>query len=87
MSKNYIKVLLNPFRESKVVAELLKWIEAGGTSSGPSSDGGKKEVRAFFFFFFLLFGSLGGYNLFFLCGRCQLVRLAWPSTARGRSAV
>ncbi|XP_022824376.1 probable isocitrate dehydrogenase [NAD] subunit alpha, mitochondrial isoform X1 [Spodoptera litura] len=44
MSRNYIKVLLNPFRESKVLGSLLKWLEPGASNSSGVHKGGNDEV-------------------------------------------
>ncbi|XP_075979857.1 isocitrate dehydrogenase [NAD] subunit alpha, mitochondrial isoform X1 [Anticarsia gemmatalis] len=46
MSKNYIKVLLDPFRESKVLGSLLKWFEPVASDSSGSNREGKNEVPA-----------------------------------------
>lgn len=48
MSRNYIKVLLEPFRESKVLGSLLKWLEPGASDSAGAPRGGKNEVRVFY---------------------------------------
>ncbi|XP_073960603.1 isocitrate dehydrogenase [NAD] subunit alpha, mitochondrial isoform X1 [Choristoneura fumiferana] len=44
MSKNYIKVLLKPFRESKVLGSLLKWFEGGAGESTGGAGVGIREV-------------------------------------------
>lgn len=49
MSRNYIKVLLNPFRESKVFGSLLKWLEPGASNSSGVHKGGNDEVTYYFF--------------------------------------
>ncbi|XP_028156117.1 probable isocitrate dehydrogenase [NAD] subunit alpha, mitochondrial isoform X5 [Ostrinia furnacalis] len=46
MSKNYIKVLLKPFRESKVVEGLLKWFEPGASVKAGGVQGVKNETPA-----------------------------------------
>lgn len=48
MSKNYIKVLLKPFRESKVVVALLKWFEPSASVKTGGVQGGKDEVNIIF---------------------------------------
>lgn len=48
MSRNYIKVLLKPFRESRVVGALLKWLEPGGGDAVPAVRGVKNEVNLCF---------------------------------------
>lgn len=48
MSKNYIKVLLKPFRESKVVEGLLKWFEPSASVNTGGVRGGKDEVNIIF---------------------------------------
>lgn len=49
MSKNYIKVLLDPFRESKVLGSLLKWLEPAASDGSRVHRGGKDEVKYNFF--------------------------------------
>lgn len=51
MSRNYIKVLLEPFRESKVLGSLLKWLEPGASNGTGAKIEGKDEVTYFFFVF------------------------------------
>ncbi|XP_026727596.1 probable isocitrate dehydrogenase [NAD] subunit alpha, mitochondrial isoform X1 [Trichoplusia ni] len=46
MSKNYIKVLLDPFRESKVLGSLLKWLQPAASDGSGVHRGGKDEVPA-----------------------------------------
>lgn len=48
MSRNYIKVLLKPFRESRVVEALLKWFEPGGGGAVPAAREVKNEVNLCF---------------------------------------
>lgn len=52
MSRNYIKVLLEPFRESKVLGSLLKWLEPGASNGSGVNMGRKDEVTYFFFVFY-----------------------------------
>lgn len=52
MSRNYIKVLLEPFRESKVLGSLLKWLEPGASNGSGVNKGRKDEVTYFFFVFY-----------------------------------
>lgn len=52
MSKNYIKVLLKPFRESKVLGSLLKWFEGGAGESTGGAKVGIREVEFDFLCFF-----------------------------------
>lgn len=49
MSKNYIKVLLDPFRESKVLGSLLKWLQPAASDGSGVHRGGKDEVKYYFF--------------------------------------
>lgn len=48
MSRNYIKVLLKPFRESRVVEALLKWLEPGGGGAVLAARGVNNEVNLCF---------------------------------------
>lgn len=48
MSRNYIKVLLEPFRESKVLGSLLKLLVPSASDSVGADRGGITEVRTFF---------------------------------------
>lgn len=48
MSRNYIKVLLEPFRESKVLGSLLKWLEPSASDIVGVDKGGRTEVKHFF---------------------------------------
>lgn len=48
MSKNYIKVLLKPFRESKVVEGFLRWFEPTASVNSGGVQGGKNEVNIIF---------------------------------------
>lgn len=56
MSRNYIKVLLKPFRESRVVEAFLKWLEPGGGDAVLAAQGVKNEVNICFWL-----------NLFMMC--------------------
>lgn len=51
MSKNYIKVLLKPFRESKVLEGLLKWLEPATGGAAREARGGNDEVNVIFCWF------------------------------------
>lgn len=55
MSKNYIKVLLEPFRESKVLGSLLRWFEPASGNSGKGKQGSENEVRHFYSYLYLYF--------------------------------
>lgn len=48
MSKNYIKVLLKPFRESKVLEGFLRWFEPAASVKTGGVQGGKDEVNIIF---------------------------------------
>lgn len=48
MSRNYIKVLLKPFRESRVVGAFLKWLEPVGGDAVLAARGVENEVNLCF---------------------------------------
>lgn len=48
MSRNYIKALLEPFRESKVVEALLKLLAPGSISASGGSHGRGNKVNIIF---------------------------------------
>lgn len=48
MSKNYIKVLLEPFRESKVFGQLVKLFSPVASGSSKDVKSGKEKVNIFF---------------------------------------
>lgn len=48
MSQNYIKLLLNPIRESKVLAGLIKWFDNTSGNAVTKSGDMKKEVIIYF---------------------------------------
>lgn len=53
MSRNYIKVLLEPFRESKVLGSLLKWLKLSASDSAGVVNGAKNKVGVFYLVIFL----------------------------------
>lgn len=82
MSRNYIKVLLEPFRESKVLGSLLKWLEPGA-SNGSGVNKGRKDEVTYFFFCFLLMMYLRLCDWYFLVlYRCLRAGAVPRSTAR-----
>lgn len=70
MSRNYIKVLLEPFRESKVVGSLLKWFELSGSASVGADRSGENEVGSYFLEFVMMCLRLGDRS-FLVISRCQ----------------
>lgn len=48
MSRNYIKALLEPFRESKVVEALVKLLAPASNGASAGSEGRKNEVNIIF---------------------------------------
>lgn len=69
MSRNYIKALLKPFRESRVVGALLKLLEPGGGDAVPAAQGVKNEVNLCFslnLFSYMYFEVRSGFLFIFL---------------------